>query len=309
MLCTLLVTLVAPRASRAREGATFDKETPGLTGLRYVRAQYDTDACAGLGTAGGVCPVTLPCVQAPHTTRGLRHVARSCIVQPLDGLGFNLSIVLAPTSVRRQAAAVLNLSLSVHYVATHRFETNNKRVHCTNKWAKGAGAQPRSKDAQGGYTSTQLVLLGSRFEVLHRAHIYGGRDCTAGKCTLPQISQPPPKALAFASLSTRVAILSTHMQLLTCACACGSRQGVPWTRDCFGWANKGSGCHIPISGALAHAAATLRRASYLTSPRRPPRKRGSSRQAQRAGSMRRCGPGPSRAPVTGGCSRVTVIGG
>ena len=191
------------RAPTRRPPLRSDQRGPGL---RYVRAQYDTDACAGLGTAGGVCPVTLPCVQAPHESgRG------PCIVQPLDGLGFNPSIVLAPTSVRRQAAAVLNLGSSVHYVATHRFETNNRRVRCANKWAKGAGALPRSKGSS--HTSTQLLLLGSRFEVLHRAHIYGGHNCTAGKCTLPH-SQPPPKALA---------TLSTQAQFPTCMCAARDR--------------------------------------------------------------------------------------
>mgnify|MGYP007078081201 CR=1 FL=1 len=160
-------------------------DSPLVEGLRYPPKQYESSACNGLGTAGGVCPaVLLPC----HVSRlpwdgGLERL-HDCMVQPLPGFGFNPTVVHAPSGMRRALRSVLP---QLRFVATSRFEQNNKLVHCRNPAVRADAGRDRTREAltsSGGkkhaFGSTELLLLDRSLSVLQRMYIYGG-ECVSGR--------------------------------------------------------------------------------------------------------------------------------
>jgi len=128
--------------------------------MRYQRNQYDQTACDGMREArGGGCP---------STCRSLGLAGDACPVVlsrslgisivPLVGFGYNPSMVIAPAPLQRAGIA---------YIATDRFEQNNKRVLCRNR--------NLHRYIRNNASTARLLLLDHKMEVLQRDRIRGNR--------------------------------------------------------------------------------------------------------------------------------------
>ena len=129
--------------------------------MRYRPNQYDQTACDGMreATARGGCPSTCQSLGlAGDACPVVLSRSRDISIVPLAGFGYNPSIVIAPAPLQHMGIA---------YIATDRFEQNNKMVLCRNR--------NLHRYVRDNTSTARLLLLNHRMDVLQRARIRGNR--------------------------------------------------------------------------------------------------------------------------------------
>lgn len=144
--------------------------------LKYNAGHYESSACHGLGTAGGVCPaMLLPCmilgdVRSIVPSQLLPTV--NCSIMLLHGLGFNPSFI--PIDAKMLPAG-LNLARPPAYLVSDRYHSINKQVKCENR----ALHRKVLDDSSNPVGETRLSLLDNNFRNLGRA-IVRSEGCVKG---------------------------------------------------------------------------------------------------------------------------------
>ena len=144
--------------------------------LKYNAGHYESSACHGLGTAGGVCPaMLLPCmilgdVRSIVPSQLLPTV--NCSIMLLHGLGFNPSFIPIDATM---LPAGLNLARPPAYLVSDRYHSINKQVKCENR----ALHRKVLDDSSNPVGETRLSLLDHNFRNLGRA-IVRSEGCVKG---------------------------------------------------------------------------------------------------------------------------------